>query len=150
MKRGFTARDNNAVPLLTGVGSDGKTLALQLDPTGAATGQAGVMVPALPPILTKFVNVSAVAVDVEATVWDPAAAKKFRLQKLHLVGSVDGDYVFKDGTGLATILTVPMKAAVPVTLDLGHGILSGAADRLLTCTGPALSVLSGTLMGREE
>ena len=35
-------------------------------------------------------------------------------------------------------------------IDLGDGIISGAADRVVRALGPALAPLSGTIWGREE
>ncbi len=97
-----------------------------------------------------FTPLSAVAVAAEATVWDPAAGKKFRLMGMIVAGSVAGDYIFRDNTAGAIIAIVPGLAAAPVAVNFGNGILSAAADNLLTCDGPALSTISGTLFGTEE
>lgn len=102
---------------------------------------------------SKFLSQNAVAVAAETTIWTPAAGKKFRLLGFATVmGSVTGAYVFKDNTAGATILTLALTAnvAVPFFMLGYQGILSAAANNVLTCTGPGASALSGTVLGSEE
>ena len=94
---------------------------------------------------------NAVAVNPEATVWTPGAGKKFRVVGYIMTGSVVGNYVFKDNTAGTTIFIVPIgTAGVGIATDWRNGILSAAANNVLTCTGPAASTLSGTIYGNEE
>lgn len=97
-----------------------------------------------------FKSQNAVAVATETTVWTPAAGKKFRLMRLVVASSVAGNLVFRDGTAGTIIAVVPTLAGAPIYLDFGNGILSAAANNLLTCTGPAASTLSGMIYGTEE
>lgn len=94
---------------------------------------------------------AAVNTNAEITVWTPAAGKKFRLMKLFISGSVAGNYTFKDNTAGTTILVLTLPAGGPFNpVDLDNGILSAAANNVLTCTGPGASTLSGMLCGTEE
>ena len=93
---------------------------------------------------------SAVACASEATVWTPASGKKFRLQGGTVTSSAAGNLIFKDNTAGTTIAIIPALAGAPVTFDFKNGILSAAANNVLTCTGPSTATLSGTLYGTEE
>lgn len=98
-----------------------------------------------------FKPLDAVSIAAEATIWDPAAGKKFRLMGYHLSSSVAGNVLLKDNTAGTTIAVIPAGAGGGGSVvDLGNGILSGTADNLLTATGPALSTLSGVVWGIEE
>jgi hypothetical protein len=101
----------------------------------------------------KFVSLAAVAIGAEATLWTPAAGKKFRLMGgLVSIGTAAGNVTIRDGTALATILVLP-KAGLDTPFALppmGNGILSGAANRLLTGQGVATATISGFLFGTEE
>lgn len=99
---------------------------------------------------SKFVPLNAVNTNAEATIWTPAAGKKFRLMRLVLASSVAGNVALKDNTAGTTIAVIPTLAGAPVVVDLGNGILSAAANNVLTATGPASSTLSGMVMGTEE
>lgn len=93
----------------------------------------------------------ATSVNAETTVWSPASGYRFRIFKMLVTSSRDGNLVFKDNTGGATILVVPCKAGAPVDVELlGPGIASGAVNRALTCTGPASATLSGFIQGTED
>jgi hypothetical protein len=101
------------------------------------------------PVVFKPLN--GVAVATETAIWTPAAGKRFRLMGFVLAGSVAGNYVLRDNTAGTIILVVPSAAGAPVALPpLGNGILSAAANNVLTCTGPASSTLSGFVYGTEE
>ncbi len=99
-----------------------------------------------------FKPLNALGASVEVAVWTPAAGKRYRLIAVAVVSSVAGNLVFRDGVAGPVVLVVPSAAGgvAPVPLDLGDGILSGAADRPLTITGPATSAISGVVMGTEE
>jgi hypothetical protein len=94
---------------------------------------------------------SAVLITTETTIWTPASGKKFRLMGYHLVCSVAGNIVLKDNTAGTTILVIPSAAGDGGTfVMLGNGILSAAANNVLTATGPATGTLSGFVFGTEE
>lgn len=101
----------------------------------------------------RFINLSAVSVASEATIWTPASGRKFRLMGYVLeTGTVGGNVVLKDNTAGTTILIVPFGAAngVIVSPPMGNGILSAAANNVLTATGTATQTLSGYVFGTEE
>ena len=101
---------------------------------------------------------AAVAVNAEATIWTPAAGRRFRWVSAVIAGSVAGNYTFKDNTAGTVIAIVPMLANTPIFFEFAPkdtqgdegGIASAAINNVLTCTGPAASTLSGTLYGDEE
>jgi hypothetical protein len=100
-----------------------------------------------------FVPFSALDVSSEADVWVPTSGKRFRLMGFVITqGTLTGDVTLKDGTGLATILTVPATpVGQPLTVNLGStGILSGAVNRHLTATGVSTETISGFVWGVEE
>lgn len=86
----------------------------------------------------------------ETAVWTPAAGKKFRLLRLVLTGSAQTKLTFKDGAGGTTIAVVELGANSPLVVDLSNGILSTAANNVLTVTRSVAATLAGTLMGIEE
>jgi hypothetical protein len=103
------------------------------------------------PVIFKTLN--AVAIAAEATIWTPAAGKRFRLMGgLLSVGTAAANVVLKDNTAGATIAILP-KAPLdtPFVLGpMGNGILSAAINNLLTATGIATTTISGTIWGTEE
>lgn len=101
-----------------------------------------------------FKPLNAVAIGTEATIWTPAAStKKFRLMGFLLsVGTAAGNVVLKDNTAGTTILVLP-KAALDTPFAspaMRNGILSAAANNVLTATGVATATLSGFVFGVEE
>lgn len=132
-------------------------------PTGAADGSADTAVQivtlgssgALGLAYTPdvFVPFSALAITSEADVWVPTSGKRFRLLGFLITqNTLTGDVALKDGTGLATILTIPATlVGQPLALGLGAtGIPSGAINRHLTATGTATETISGFVYGVEE
>ena len=98
-----------------------------------------------------FRPLNAVAIGAEAPIWTPAAGKKFRVMGYALVSSVAGNVVLRDNTAGAIIAVIPSAAGGNAeSVDLGNGILSVAADNVLTAAGPASSTLSGMVWGVEE
>jgi len=94
---------------------------------------------------------SSVAIGAEATVWTPAAGKKFRFMGFSITSDVSGNVTFRDNTAGTIIWVEPCLAGQPISSPpMGNGILSAAANNVLTATGPAASHLSGTLFGTEE
>jgi hypothetical protein len=103
------------------------------------------------PVVFKPLN--AVAVGTETAIWTPTAGKKFRLMGAVVsVGTAAGNVVLKDGTAGTTILVIPKGPLdTPIVLPaMGNGILSAAANNLLTATGAASATLSGYVFGTEE
>ncbi len=87
----------------------------------------------------------------EATIWTPASGKKFRLLRLILTVSAQTILTFKDNTAGATILVLELAANTPTQIDLGSiGLLSGAADRVLTVTRATAATLNGFVAGNED
>lgn len=100
-----------------------------------------------------FKSLNAAAIGTEATIWTPAGGKKFRLMGfVFSAGVAAGNIVLKDNTAGATILVIP-KAALDtpfISPPMGNGILSAAANNVLTATGVATETLSGFAFGTEE
>lgn len=99
-----------------------------------------------------FKPLAAVSMTAEITIWTPAAGKKFRLMGYCLEsGTLGGNVTLKDNTAGTTILIVPFGAANGVINDsFGNGILSAAANNVLTAIGAATQTLSGYVYGTEE
>jgi len=101
---------------------------------------------------TVFKSLNALAIGSEATIWTPAAGKKFRLMGYNLMtGTAAGSITLKDNTAGTTILIIPNATnGVPIQDSLGNGILSAAANNVLTATGVATETLTGYVYGTEE
>lgn len=100
-----------------------------------------------------FIPLNAVSIAAEATIWTPAAGRRFRLMGYVLEsGTVGGNVLLKDNTGGTTKLVIPFGAAGSViqSQPMGNGILSLAAGNVLTATGGATQTLSGYVFGTEE
>lgn len=100
--------------------------------------------------LKRFTPVALGAATAEATIWTPTTGKKFRLMWLVLTASAQTVLTFKDNTAGTTILTVELAANTPHVLNLANGILSAAANNVLTVTRGTSATLNGTLAGTEE
>lgn len=101
---------------------------------------------------SKFVNVNA-TITSETTIWTPAAGKKFRLMGFVLTqGVATGTVTLKDNTAGTTILTIPANTigVVVASPPMGNGILSGAANNVLTATGASTETITGFVFGTEE
>ena len=98
-----------------------------------------------------FKAFDAVAIAAETTIWTPAVGKKFRVMGYNLVSSVAGNILLRDNTAGTIIAVIPSAAGGSAPqANLGNGILSAAANNVLTATGPAASTLSGMVWGTEE
>jgi len=162
--------DAAANPTVPGVGSfphvwTGATYYRQLAANGTGDASAGQGFPSTSLMVAitgsaydklrtpkVFKAQSAVSIAAEATVWTPAAGKKFRLMGMTIACSVAGDVTFRDNTAGTIIAVLTCQAGVSISLSpaFGNGILSAAANNVLTATGPAASTLSGTIFGTEE
>lgn len=101
----------------------------------------------------KFINLVAASIAAEATIWTPAAGRRFRLMGFVLTsGTVAGNVTLKDNTAGTTILVIPFGTAAGTVIapPMGNGILSVAINNVLTATGTATQTLSGYLFGTEE
>lgn len=100
---------------------------------------------------TVFKPLDAVAINPAASVWTPAAGKKFRLMGYHLSSSVAGNILLKDGASGTVIAVIPSEAGGSgVHVHLGNGKLSAVANNVLEALGPATSTVSGIVYGTEE
>jgi hypothetical protein len=100
-----------------------------------------------------FKSLSAVVITSETTIWTPTAGKKFRFMGgLITQGVATGAVTLKDNTAGSTILILPphtIAQAVAFSLG-GNGILSAAANNVLTATGASTETLTGFIYGTEE
>jgi hypothetical protein len=119
-----------------------RVAAAQYVSTGAATADR-----LRTPIVFKPLNLGAATA--ETTVWTPTSGKKFRLMRLVLTAGAATTLTFNDGTGGTLIFTLGA-GATAIFVDLGNGILSAAANNLLTVIRSVSATLIGTLMGTEE
>ncbi len=104
---------------------------------------------------TVFINLNAVSIAAEATIWTPTTGRKFRLMGYVLTSAGAAgatNVLLKDNTAGATRLIIPFSAtaATIVSPPMGNGILSAAVNNVLTATGGATETLSGYLFGTEE
>ena len=103
------------------------------------------------PVVFKTVSLSAGTT--ETTIWTPASGRKFRLMGFILTPGAATTLTFKDNTAGATIFVTRGAADQPIFIPagaLGNGILSGAADRVLTVTRGTSATLDGVLIGQEQ
>lgn len=102
----------------------------------------------------KIINLTAVGIATEQTIWTPAAGKKFRILGYNLTsGTVGGNVTLKDNTAGTTCLVIPFGAATAnnqTPPNFGNGYLSAVAGNVLTATGSATQTLSGYIYGCEE
>jgi hypothetical protein len=101
-----------------------------------------------------FKSFSGSVITSETAIWTPTSGKKFRIMGFVVTQTVAaGDITVRDGTGLATILTIPSTpTGQPLAFPLGggNGILSGAINRVLTMQGVSTEAISGFVYGTEE
>jgi hypothetical protein len=86
----------------------------------------------------------------EATIWTPTSSKKFRLTGFVLTVGAASTMTFKDNTAGTTIFAARGAQDQPVRVDLGNGILSAAANNVLTVTRGTSATLDGVVWGNEE
>ena len=99
-----------------------------------------------------FKPLAAVLITSQTTIWTPASGKKFRLMGFVITqGVLAGNITLKDNTSGTTILVIPSTpVGQPLNVPLGNGILSAAANNVLTATGSATETISGFCYGTEE
>lgn len=100
-----------------------------------------------------FKTLSAVVITTETTIWTPTSGKKFRLMGFLLAqGVATGAVTLKDNTGGTTIFIIPANTigVVIPPPNLRNGILSAAANNVLTAIGASTETLTGVVFGTEE
>lgn len=107
--------------------------------------------PALPREADVFKPIALSSGTAETTVWTPASGKKWHLLRMDLTASAQTVLTFKDNTAGTTVLVVELAANTPRAIDLGRiGLVSGAADRVLTVTRGTAAILNGFVAGNED
>lgn len=97
-----------------------------------------------------FKPIALTAATAETTIWTPTSGKKFRLMGFTLTCGAGSTLTFKDNTGGTTVFAARGGTDVPISVQLGNGILSGAINRVLTVTRGTSATLDGTVWGTEE
>jgi hypothetical protein len=103
------------------------------------------------PNVVKGVALSAATA--ETTIWTPTSGKKFRLMGLILTAGAATTLTFKDNTAGTTLFTLRLGADAPFALTptmLGNGVLSAAANNVLTVTRGTSATLDGIVVGQEN
>lgn len=104
-----------------------------------------------PRAASVFKPIDAVAIGAEATIWTPAAGKRFRLMGAVLAASAACTVKLRDNTGGTVIRELLLAASTPLVLPFeGNGSLSAAAGNVLTATSSAAANLTGYVFGTEE
>ena len=100
---------------------------------------------------TIFKTVSLSAATAETTIWTPATSKKFRLMGFILTVGAASTLTFKDNTAGTTIFIARGTTDQPIVVPyMGNGILSAAANNVLTVTRGTSATLDGVVWGTEE
>lgn len=105
------------------------------------------------PNVIKRIEAVAVTAATGATIWTPAAGKKFRLMGWSLSSSAAAALIFGDNLVGTVILRTELLAAAGVSQTapgFGNGFLSAAADNVLKLDVTANSTVSGYVFGCEE
>lgn len=100
-----------------------------------------------------FKQLSAVLITAETTIWTPAGGKKFRLMGFVIAqGVLTGAITLRDNTAGTIILTIPQNTVgvAFASPNMGNGILSAAANNVLTAQGVATETITGYFFGTEE
>jgi hypothetical protein len=156
--------DAGALRILTNNGlADGTANPRAFVDSGAGLAVPGFVMMATPGAATAPPNVlrtpavfkplSAVVITAETTIWTPTAGKKFRLMGYAITqGVATGAITLKDNTAGTTILVIPPNTIGVHQLSpaMGNGILSAAANNVLTATGVVTETITGYVFGTEE
>lgn len=87
----------------------------------------------------------------ETTIWTPASGKRFRLMGFALFSDTGTALTFRDDTAGTTIWSDGVAAGGRANSpDMGDGILSAAADNVLTLQCATAATVNGTVFGTEE
>jgi hypothetical protein len=99
----------------------------------------------------KFIVVALGAGTAETTIWTPTGGKKFRLMGFLLTCGAASTLTFKDNTAGTTIFAARGPLDTPISPNaMINGILSAAANNLLTVTRGTSCTLDGVVWGTEE
>lgn len=106
-------------------------------------------------VCNVFKQVATVAIGAIATVWTPAAGKKFNLMGGFISVSAAVSVLFEDNAAASFVYQTPMlEANKPYFFTVGgansNGIVSAAANNVLKATASGAANLLGTLFGTEE
>lgn len=107
------------------------------------------------PSTFKVIAAVAITAATGATIWTPAAGKKFRLMGYSISASAAASLKFYDGAGGALTTQIfrgPLLAAAGIDsqYNLGNGILSAAANNTLALDVTGNATVTGTVWGTEE
>lgn len=98
-----------------------------------------------------FKVVALAAATAETTIWTPTSGKKFRLMGFILTCGAASTLTFKDNTTGTTIFAARGATDTPISpAAMGNGILSAAANNVLTVTRGTSCTLDGVVWGTEE
>lgn len=101
----------------------------------------------------KTVAAVAITAGTGATIWTPAAGKKFRLMGWSLSVSAGASLIFGDNLVGTVILRTELQAAAGISQNphgFGNGYLSAAANNVLKLDATATATVSGYVFGTEE
>lgn len=99
---------------------------------------------------TQVKVINAVSVATEADVIAaPTSGKRYKLLSAKLAGDQAGVYDFQDSGTTTTRVAVYLAANVAQDFDFGQDGIDMAADKALSCDGPASSVLTGFFVVKE-
>lgn len=101
-------------------------------------------------LATIFKPIALAAGTAEVTIWTPASGKKFRLMGFCIGAGSASTIEFRDNTAGTMIFLAKVGATIALFVDLRNGILSAAANNVLTITRGTSTTLDGTIWGIEE
>lgn len=105
----------------------------------------------LPRTASKIVPIALTAGTTETTAYTPSSGKKWRVLAATLTVSAQSILTWKDNTGGTTRFVLEPAANSPLQISFGAlGILSAAADNVLTVTRATSCTLNGFLLVTEE
>lgn len=104
------------------------------------------------PTVFKDINAVALTAGTGATVWTPAASKKFRLMGGWFSSSAAAALIFGDNLVGNVIFRTPLLGAAGVfpLPSIGNGVLSTAANNVLKLDCSANTTVTGCVFGTEE
>lgn len=87
----------------------------------------------------------------ETTIWTPTSGKKFNLMGMVLTCGAASTLTFKDNTAGSTIFITRGGADQPIVIpQMSNGLISAAANNVLTVTRGTACTLDGVVWGTEE
>lgn len=100
----------------------------------------------------KIVAAVAITAGTGATIWTPAAGKKFRVLGYTFSASAAASLILCDNVVGTPVFRGPLLAAAGIDnqYNIGNGILSAAANNVLKLDVSANATVTGTVWGTEE